>query len=233
MGEYECDKCKDTGIIIYVGDDGEEYGRQCECTALKRAKQMLKNSGISEAFQKINFEEFNIFDNEELKRAKETAIKYYKGFLRTEKDRYNSIIFCGQVGSGKTHLGMAIANNLLENKIPVIFMPYRNVITQLKQNITNEEAYNKEMSKYLDARVLFMDDMLKGKVTDSDVNIMFEIINYRYINHLPMIITTEKTLDELVRFDEAVGSRVIEMCRGNIVVFKNKNLNYRLRGVRA
>ena len=231
MTEYECEKCQDTGVICYIGVDGIEYGKQCDCVALRRAKRMLRDSGISEAFQKISFEEFKTFDNTELVKAKETAIKYYQGFLKTEKERYNSILFSGQVGSGKTHLGMAIANNLLEQKIPVVFMPYRNVVTTLKQNITNEEAYNKEMAKYLNARVLFIDDMLKGRVTDSDVNIMFEIINYRYLNHLPVIVTTEKTIAELVKFDEAIGSRIIEMSRGNIVVFASKNLNYRLRNI--
>lgn len=226
---YECPECQDSGIIVYVGEDGVEYGRTCKCMELKRAKQILKSSGISSEFQKINFEQFNTFDNKELSNAKSTAISYYKAFLKTENERHNSILFSGQVGAGKTHLGMAIANNLMEQKIPVVFMPYRNVVTQLKQNITDEEAYLREMSKYLNARVLFIDDLLKGKITESDVNIMFELINYRYLNHMPMIVTTEKTIEELLKFDEAVGSRIIEMSRGNIVTLQSKSLNYRLR----
>ena len=71
-------------------------------------------------------------------------------------------------------------------------------------------------------------DFLKGKITEADINIVYEIVNYRYNNHLPLIISTEKTLDDLISFDEAVGSRLIEMCRGHIIVFEGRKLNYRL-----
>ena len=58
---------------------------------------------------------------------------------------------------------------------------------------------------------------------------MYEIVNYRYMNQLPMIISTEKSLKELIQFDEAIGSRIIEMSREHVVVFKDKSLNYRLK----
>ena len=44
----------------------------------------------------------------------------------------------------------------------------------------------------------------------------------------PIIISTEKTPDELIKVDEALGSRIVEMCKGYTVVFKNAQ-NYRLR----
>lgn len=73
-----------------------------------------------------------------------------------------------------------------------------------------------------------VDDLLKGRITESDVNILYEIVNYRYMNNLPFIISTEKSIGELLSFDEAIGSRIIEMCRGNIVQLQGKELNYRL-----
>ena len=48
------------------------------------------------------------------------------------------------------------------------------------------------------------------------------------MNNLPFIISTERSLQELLDFDEAVSSRIIEMCRGNIVKLQGKELNYRL-----
>ena len=48
------------------------------------------------------------------------------------------------------------------------------------------------------------------------------------MNNKPMVISTEKLPDELLNFDEAVGSRILEMCRGNIILFDGKELNYRL-----
>ena len=56
----------------------------------------------------------------------------------------------------------------------------------------------------------------------TDINIYLNSYN------LPVIISTERTLDAIVNFDEAIGSRLIEMCRGNIIVFAGEKLNYRL-----
>ena len=94
----------------------------------------------------------------------------------------------------------------------------------------DSEYYKKSISKFQNCDILVVDDLFKGKVNDSDVNIMFEIINYRYINNLPMIINSEFLIDRLLYFDEAIGSRIYEMCRDYLVQIKKdiKN-NYRLR----
>jgi DNA replication protein DnaC len=79
--------------------------------------------------------------------------------------------------------------------------------------------------------VLLIDDLFKGNITKSDINIIFEIINHRYLNHLPLIISSEYTADKLLDFDEAIGSRIIEMCKDYLVQFEGRENNYRLRGV--
>ena len=73
--------------------------------------------------------------------------------------------------------------------------------------------------------------MFKGKVNESDINIMFEIINYRYLNFLPIIVSSEFTVENLLGFDQGVGSRIYEMCKDYIVeIEKDVKNNYRLRG---
>ena len=42
-----------------------------------------------------------------------------------------------------------------------------------------------------------------------------------------MVISTEKSLEELMEFDEAIGGRIIEMCIKSLVTLKGKELNYR------
>ncbi len=57
---------------------------------------------------------------------------------------------------------------------------------------------------------------------------MYVIVNHRYMNNMPMIVSTEKSLEELLEFDEAVGSRIVEMSRGNMARLEGQDLNYRL-----
>lgn len=160
--------------------------------------------------------------------AKEIAIDYVKNYSLISQERNHSIAFLGQVGAGKTHLSIAIANSLMEKMVPVLYMPYRDTVTQIKQLITDEEGYQREINKYKGAQVLLIDDLYKGKVTESDLNIMFEIINYRYLKGLQLIVSSEKTIDILLDYDQAIGSRIIEMCKGRLVEFQGIELNHRL-----
>lgn len=225
---FECIKCKDTGWISYKDEFGYEFQRKCDCWIIKESRRLIELSGISIGFQQKGLKNFKTNDIPQLVNAKNKAIKYLQNFERCEKTRYNSIMFCGQVGAGKTHLGIAICSNLMDRSIAVSYMAYRNTITKIKQKLTNESDYERELIKYIQTRVLYIDDLLKGKITESDVNILYEIVNYRYMNNLPLIISTEKSINELLDFDEAIASRIIEMCRGNIVQLLGEELNYRL-----
>ena len=226
--QYTCPKCKDVGFTYYFDENGYEVARKCDCIELRQARAMMKRSGISEEFGKKNFDNFSTRGIPQLSNAKLKAMKYVETFAQTEHCRYNSIMFAGQVGSGKTHLGTAICGELMQNDVAVVYMAYRNAVTKIKQNIIDDAVYNREMNHYTSARVLYIDDLLKGRLTDTDINIMYELVNYRYMNNMPMIISTEKTPNELLAFDEAIGSRLIEMCRGNIIQLHGKELNYRL-----
>ena len=88
--------------------------------------------------------------------------------------------------------------------------------------------------------VLYIDDLFKtGRdasgscyPTAADVNLAFDIINYRYTKRLTTIISTERSPAELVDIDEAIGGRIVEMAQGHTYCIEKKNgRNYRLRGV--
>jgi DNA replication protein DnaC len=213
--------------------------KMCKCREAKQYQRILDSSGISEAFQKKNFGNFKPV-NDTINSIKNMAIKYVKDFDRIRGTENNSIAFLGQVGSGKTHLSIAIANNLMKQNIGVRYMQYREDIMKIKQSAVNEIAYNREVNKYKNASVLLIDDLYKGAVTknrmgyevvnEADLRAMFEIINYRYLKKLPIIVSSEYTTDRLLSFDEAIGSRIIQMCKGHIVELKGQELNYRLGG---
>ena len=223
-----CEKCGGRGWILYK-KDGVDYARPCECQEVMKAKLRLDASGISEEFHKKGFKNFNDRNMETLRNARNTAISYCKNFPEIKNTNRNSIIFMGQVGSGKTHLSMAICNNLMDfHKVGVIYMPYREEITKIKQSVKDELNYSRAINKFKTCQVLMIDDLLKGKSTEADVNILFEIINYRYLNMLPVIVSTEKTKDELLDFDEGVMSRVLEMTKDYQIEIIGEQYNYRL-----
>lgn len=229
QNSYKCDKCRDTGWILIPQEKYAPLAISCECRELEKIKNSWIAAGINPETSTQTFSNFEVW-NESSRRAKETATAYFKDFNNIRNCRKNSILLCGQVGGGKTHLSVALALNFLKKNIKVVYMPYRDVITRIKQNMLDEEYYRKSISKYQTCEVLLIDDLFKGKITESDMNIMFEILNYRYINYLPVIISTELVVENLLSFDEAVGSRVYEMCKDYVVeIERGMDGNWRLR----
>jgi DNA replication protein DnaC len=226
---YKCDKCSDTGWILIKQENRQPLAVSCECRKVEKLKNEWKYSGINVEQSKLTFASFEVW-NEASQRTKDTAIAYYQYFHQIRSSRKNSILFCGQVGSGKTHCSIALALNFLKQKIKIVYMPYRDVITKIKQNMIDQEYYSKIISKYQLCEVLLIDDLFKGKINESDINIMFEIINYRYLNFLPIIISSEFSVDRLLAFDEGVGSRIYEMSKDYVVgIGKDISNNYRLK----
>ncbi|MNH86346.1 hypothetical protein D3C73_388010 [compost metagenome] len=134
----------------------------------------------------------------------------------------------GRPGSGKTHLLMATSNNLLSRGIEVLYFPWVEGCADLKADF---DKLAEKMHRLQAVEVLFIDDLFKGrqKPTDFQLEQIFAIINYRYLNKLPVLISSEWTIARMCEFDEATGSRINEMCKGHKVILDEDGLNYRLR----
>lgn len=225
-----CQECSGSGWVVIHHQNGQDSCIPCKCRELAAARKRLLKSGLMRDADSCTFENYKTGKNAQRIDAKQTAELYVKRFPEIQRSKHNSLLFCGQVGAGKTHLGTACSVKLLEQGVSVLYVSYRESMTRLKTLIMDGEAYEKEIESYKNAEVLFLDDFLKGKITESDINIIYEIVNHRYNHKLPFIISTEKTLQEMIRFDEAISSRLIEMARGSIIEFKGYELNYRLFG---
>lgn len=225
---YSCELCQDIGYIIIPQERIQPLMKPCKCLEKDKTNRMWRNSGINTEDLDKSFSNFEVW-NDISRKVKDTSTNYYLRFNKIKTERVNSILLCGNPGCGKTHMALALANNLLKQNVQVIYMPYRDIVTKLKQNMLDEEFYRKTISKYQVAEVLLIDDLFKGKVNETDINIMFEIVNHRYLNRLPIIVSTEYTIERLLSFDEAIGSRIYEMAKEYLVEIEGTENNYRLR----
>ncbi len=226
--KYDCNICEDRGYIFKI-QDGYEVAVPCSCLEKRQSIEKLTLSGLTEVFRQKTINSFNA-DKEWQIKAKNDVIRYIDDFLKKETNA--SLILCGNPGSGKTHLGIGTMLELINNNVGCVYKEYLTMVTNLKQVGMNEEEYIREMEKYINPPVLFLDDFLKGEVTSADLKHIYKVINTRYLKGKPMIISTEKSIKEILMFDEAVGSRIVEMCQNNIITFpRGIENNYRLRGV--
>jgi DNA replication protein DnaC len=223
--EYQCKKCRDLGYIFQEDEKGYTVATPCECIEKRQIKEKLEGCGLTDSFKKKTFSTFKT-DTEHQKQAKLRAMSYCKKF----KEEKGSFLLTGNPGTGKTHLGIAIMMQLVNQNVGCRYAEYISLIMRLKQCCMDPINYNKEINEYKNCTVLFLDDLLKGQTSEADRKYIYEIINYRYMTEKSIIVSTEKSLNELMDYDAAITSRIIEMCRENIIEFKNVP-NMRIKGV--
>lgn len=223
--KYSCDRCKDTRLI----QTGPNSYRQCECIARDKVNRSWRESGLSvEQLENKTYKTFLPW-NPKVKSMKDIATSYATAFHKIRgQEKRNSLFLSGTPGCGKTHLAIATAGYLMSKKINVMYMPYMEVAFQIKQ-YANQDGYTEKLSKYKKAEVLLIDDLLKNEPTNADINILFQIMDYRDRAHLPVIISSERTSDYLLNWNEGVGRRIYDMCKGHIVENMEKGNNYSLK----
>jgi DNA replication protein DnaC len=195
----------------------------------KRIQRLFKTSQITEEFRKLTFENFSLNDRPQLVQdAFQCAKSYLEYYQDLKGERQNSIALLGQPGSGKTHLLTSIANALLDQGVGVIYFPWVEGLNDLKDDFSQ---LNEKVKQLKEIEVLFIDDLFKGRKTATDWQLeqLFEVVNYRYLNHLPILISSERDIDEICDEDEGIGSRIYQMSKDFTVVLKGEEgLNYRL-----
>lgn len=232
-----CTTCKGNGgkFIKRYNEElqyEEELFQPCpECSPIEDAKKLFKSSQISEEFQQKSFDNFIVEGRPQtVIEARYCAVTYFKEFTDIQKTKHHSIAICGQPGSGKTHLLMAIANGLIKQNIAVLYFPWVEALNNLKNDFTKLDA---RIHRMQEVDVLYIDDLFKGRKepTEFQLEQLFAVVNTRYLNKKPMLVSSEKTLDEIIKMDEGLGSRIHEMCRDYAVSMRGgQELNYRLHG---
>lgn len=221
---YECDKCHGKGVIMISMNPPTV--RQCECIGVRKSLRRIENSGIKPLMERYTFDRYNTFTTWQEK-AKEKAVAFTNDF------RGNWFFAGGQSGSGKSHLCTAIVGELLKKGHAAYYMMWRDEAVKLKAIVNNDEEYSNAIQELQRIEILYIDDFFKGTVSKADINLAFQILNFRYVNDLTTVISSEWSNDELSGFDEAIGSRIFEKSAlYSITIRKAKENNYRAKSVK-
>lgn len=238
---YECEVCKNKGYIATV-QGPEPFGyysetlTPCKCQKARKALLRLYRSGLKNSVKSCTFDKY-----EAAEPWQQTIKDAARRFVADKEN--NWFYIGGQSGAGKTHLCTAITVDYIRKGYEARYMLWRDEISAIKADI-NEPKAAETIKGLKEAPVLYIDDLFKmgkdadGKVkmpTAADINIAFEIINYRYNNpDFVTIISSERTLSELLNIDEAVAGRIAEKAKVNgycINLKKDPSRNYRMKGI--
>ncbi len=200
----------------------------------------MASSHISPEFQKISFGSFRVEGRPAcVLRAYESAQFYSHNFDVLRLRRQNSMALLGPSGAGKTHLLVAVSNALLSQGIGVHYFPWVEGSGDLRDAVKGHgDSVTRLLGALKNSDVLYVDDLYKGRKepTEFQLEFLFDVVNFRYLNQLPILVSSERDIEGLCEVDEAIGSRIYEMCSHFLINMRltdgeqteGMNLNYRL-----
>ena len=94
-------------------------------------------------------------------------------------------------GAGKTYLASCIANEIIKDEKSVIFGTLIQLLDLIRNSYSDSEVSDKDyLNLYSSVDLLVIDDLGKEKPTEWVLEKLFLIVNNRYNNYLPIVITT-------------------------------------------
>lgn len=217
---------------------GKEFASHCpECTRLAKEEQAAADEAkrayerrvrtaeklgealIPKRFAKRTLENYAA-ETEGQKRALSFCRHYVKTFDAI-RETGRCMVLIGKPGTGKTHLGAAIANELLhKTSRTAVYRTVGSILQAIRSTYDRNSERNEAdiLSSLIEPDLLVLDEVGVGKEQPSDFELttLFSIINGRYEQELPTIVISNLDAAELPK---AMGERCVDRLReGNLIV---------------
>ena len=175
----------------------------------KRFSALRKISNLG-ALSHMTFESFVLEGQGHLPEAQKITLEmaYNRARIFAEKAE-GWLVLQGGFGCGKTHLAAAIANYRLQRGHPVLFVVVPDLLDHLRATYrpTSEVAYDERFEQVRTAPLLILDDLGTQSTTPWAQEKLYQIVNYRYNERLPTVITSNCELKEI---DLRLRSRLVD-----------------------
>lgn len=158
---------------------------------MERVARLKKASLVDEKFREASFDSFQVtkYNARNLKLCRRYAEAFDEMVSKNQ-----GLIFWGSVGTGKSFAAACIANHLLNRGIPVMMTS----LVELLKLIQDGEARESDIiARVNSAKLVIFDDLGAERNTDYALEKIYNIIDSRYRRKLPMLLTTNLTIDEM------------------------------------
>ena len=197
-----------------------ENGRECSVVAHQRRERYAKlnmQAQIPAGYQALSFDNWRELEQyPEYMAGKQDAYGAALAFVAARGDGYrfsmddaaelvgltmpevdtgerNSIVYYGAPGLGKTSLAVSIARLLLDEGEAVVYVQLTQFFDALKKTFSDDALEDEDvvLKRYQQSPVLVLDEFhVDSGKSDWRPGRAYDLINYRYSNQLPTIITT-------------------------------------------
>ncbi len=220
----ECKVCEGRGII-HVYDDDNRYSYLESCSTCGPVRNNVKKYNYAAIPAKYH----NILEVDTFKHdgnlLKQKALKYAKDKFLRGFPNYRGFLLMGPSGVGKTHLAVGTISELtLKKGIVCVFKDFFLLLSELRQAYSEGRSENEVLEPLVEAEVLLIDELGKGKSSEWELGILDQLISKRYNSSKKTLITTNYIAREYVprnaitaeilenKVGERIASRLYEMC---------------------
>lgn len=141
------------------------------------------------------------------------ALRYVERWDEMRADNIGLLMW-GNTGNGKTYAAACIANALIDKGVPVLITSFGRILSAITGLFAEERvAYMDSLNEF---PLLILDDLGAERQSQFALETVYSVIDNRYKARLPLIVTTNCTMQELknaANMDyQRIYDRVLEMC---------------------
>lgn len=228
--QWKCSHCQDTGWV-YIDDKA----RPCQCQSSRRLDLLQRAADlparISDAsFAKVNYELYQPPFRSQARKIFQYVQSYCDSI---QSNSGQGLYIHGPTGSGKSYLMGCIAN-YLSSRMSVKYLVYADFLDSLRATYNSRDSESSEQQLFDEVRkvgLLLLDDLGVERPTEFAMKNLAQIIDYRYRNYLPLVVTSNFTLEELIKrsqndlYGERIVWRLSECCSNMLELKGNLRLN--------
>ncbi len=148
-------------------------------------------------------------DSDKYTEAARRFVEHFPEFQKAGK----GILLYGGVGVGKTYLAACIINALLDKGYTASVTDIRSISNDLFGKTEGKQAYIDDLCR---KDIVLLDDLASERDTQYMNETAFTIINALYQSKVPVLVTTNLTVEQLKhpqsQAAERIYSRILEMC---------------------
>ncbi|MEA1959197.1 MAG: ATP-binding protein [Chloroflexota bacterium] len=214
----ECPLCKGAGFVYPLNASGRpDFSRVVVCKCSQEELdgghlEHLRRASGDLALKLLKSMTFETFDPKRVNLPKEQQDNLnhaYQTARSYAKNLDGWLVFMGPNGCGKTHLAAAIGNYQLDKGNPVYFKVVPDLLDHLRSAFGPESgiAYDEMFERVKCAPLLMLDDFGEQAGTPWAQEKLYQVINYRYNERLPTVITTCYSLEDI---ETRISSRLAD-----------------------